>query len=466
MSELSKIKKFIPMFAVLLLFAAVAFAGGCGGSDDCDNVIVAIKLVDGKYMVHYKCLNCGAETENTLEESEIKDMPVLDIIGLLDNAPEEKKVQVEVNYFNDAEIPGFTTYATVKVQGATSAEYPKKNYNIQFYKDNTYNKKNKITLRETWGKQSKYTLKANWVDYSQTRNIVSGRLYGKIAMANKQNDGIEKAPNGGTVDGYSVIILNNGEFYGLYTLNIKKDDWMFGLKNDADTHSAVLMANNWNEPVYLTKDITNIADDPSNEEGFGCEFQGDEATDVDIIASFNTFTRALRQVNSKETLLAKLPPATIARGIDCMLFTYVICASDNTAKNITYVTYDGTIWMPSMYDMDGTWGLHWRGKSYNDPLSMVVPSEKEGTLLWQCLYKYNFDAVAARYKELRETFLTYDKIITEFEAFDSKIPAIVRKTERGKWKDVPSLDSNNLEQIKKFTKTRLEFLDGKFGFGK
>ncbi|MDO4952355.1 MAG: CotH kinase family protein [Synergistaceae bacterium] len=507
-------KKFISMIiTVLLLFVAVIFVGGCGGdsghkhvfdrkvvseqylrsagsctekatyykSCECgeagteyfetegshlENVITAIKPEDDKYRVHYKCLDCGVETEKALEESEIKDMPILNIRGSLDGVSKDKKVKVEVDYFNDAETEEFASYATLKVQGGSSAGFPKKNYNIQLYKDDTYDKKNKIVLRETWGKQSKYTLKANWIDYSQARNVVSGKLYGKIAMSNKQNDGIEKAPNGGAVDGYPIIIFYNGEFLGLYTLNIAKDDWMFGLKDDEELHSAILMADNWNTPVYLTKDVTKIVDDASNTEGFVCEFQGDEAKDADIIASFNAFTQALRQVNSKEDLLAKLPAATIARGIDSMLFTYVICAPDNTAKNITYVTYDGTVWLPSVYDMDGTWGLYWNGQMIVDAEKSVVPSASLGTLLWQCLYKYDFNEVVSRYKELRETLLSYENIIAEFDAFDSKIPAVVRKTERNKWKDVPSQDTNNLEQIKEFTKKRLEFLDNSFGFCK
>lgn len=36
-------------------------------------------------------------------------------------------------------------------------------------------------------------------------------------------------PNGGAVDGFPVIITLNGEFHGLYTFNIPKDGWMFGM---------------------------------------------------------------------------------------------------------------------------------------------------------------------------------------------------------------------------------------------
>ena len=175
----------------------------------------------------YTCENCKKDYQKETTAKEL-GMPIINFEGDIKDVSKENEVMIKVAY-DDGENIVFDSYATIKLQGSSSLMYPKKNYTIKFYKDDKADKKNKIDLG--WGKENKYCLKANWIDPSNARNVVSGKIYNDILKTRDNlNENLKNAPNGGVVDGYPVVIYNNGEFLGLYTLNIPKDKWMFGME--------------------------------------------------------------------------------------------------------------------------------------------------------------------------------------------------------------------------------------------
>ena len=125
-------------------------------------------------------------------------------------------------------------YATLKVQGTSSLGYDKKNYTITLYSDESHEQKLKIDLG--WGTQNKYCLKANWIDRTHARNVVTAKL---VSQMQQKYDLLTQAPRNGAVDGFPIEIYNNGKFHGLYTFNIPKDDWQFGMDGDNPDHIVV-----------------------------------------------------------------------------------------------------------------------------------------------------------------------------------------------------------------------------------
>ena len=154
-----------------------------------------------------------------------------------------------------------------------------------------------------------------------------------------------------------------------------------------------------------------------------------------------------------------------------MIYTFFICADDNTSKNILWVTLDGKVWFSSMYDMDGTWGMRWNGNiefdEYTHPISALVdgkglaPERNHSNLnlLWERIYVNYYDRVVERYWELRQNILTEDNITYHFVNFFNAIPDIVRDAEKKKWTGVPTQNIDHLEQILTYAKGRIEVMD-------
>ena len=156
-------------------------------------------------------------------------IPVLSLSG---DATDMTKDNAVTMYY---EFQGRNGQCTVKWQGTSSLAYPKKNYTIKF--DTAFEAK------EGWGEQSKYCLKANFIDATHARNIVSARLWSRLVGT--RDDGLfSTLPQHGAIDGFPIVVEINGKFSGLYTFNIPKDGWLFGLSNSSLTQSATVSTPN------------------------------------------------------------------------------------------------------------------------------------------------------------------------------------------------------------------------------
>ena len=120
------------------------------------------------------------------------------------------------------------------------------------------------------------------MDYSQARNVVSAKLFGQIVHSRNIKDEINDLYNGGAIDGYPVVIYHNGSFLGLYTMNIPKDKWLFGMddydpgKDESITKHAILMGNTWTNSVVLKESMNS--DYVSS--GWELEFCSTEETNI------------------------------------------------------------------------------------------------------------------------------------------------------------------------------------------
>ena len=418
-----------------------------------DSIIVENELMPREGV--FKC-KCGDVINKSIEFKDI-NLPILEINGDISKMTKENKVTVSVIYTDKK--TSFESDATLKWQGATSLTYPKKNYNIQFLKKGSSDK-NKVLLNDDWGKQSKYCLKANYVDFSHSRNIVSGQLYNEIVKSRDINDEISKVPNGGAVDGYPIIIFINGSYQGLYTLNIPKDKWMFDMDDHEEGEEpvikhALIMADQWggtNLSAPITNDYASF--------GFELEHCSTEDTIGDewVVDSFNDMIYFVINNNGYAFRNGITQYVNLERTIDSMIFSWFIQGYDNLAKNILWTTYDGVHWYSSMYDMDGTWGMYWSGKSYSSPENPFLDAFSRNKL-WSKIYDNFKTEFKDRYLELRKSVLSYKNIEKRFSEFTSKIPKIMFNTEVQKWPDLPSKDTSNLDQILSFTKERIIALD-------
>lgn len=416
-----------------------------------------------KNPAEFTCSGCNHKKIDELHSKDV-GMPILSFDGDISEMTKEVRANIAVKYETETET--IISNATLKWQGASSLSYPKKNYTLQLLKPDS-NEKNKVVLNESWGKQSKYCLKANYIDYSQLRNVVSGQIYNEIVHSLDMNDNIATVENGGVVDGFPVLIYINGTYQGLYTLNIPKDKWMFGMKDDKETDDtvtkqALIMGDAWVGGGVMLRE--EVAEDYVSS-GFELEYCSTEDTigTAWVRESFNSMIRFINDNDGASFKEGITDYVNVERVIDSMIYTLFIMAEDNTAKNVIWVTYDGSHWFSSMYDMDGTWGLAWNGmfESNYEP-ETVKEYYLSVNCLWEKIYKNYKNDIASRYFELRDSVLSISNIENAFSSFDAKIPTIVRIGEKTKWCDVPNQETNNLTQILDFAKRRALTLDAFF----
>ncbi len=435
----------------------------CNQIYDTSKMVLESVLITNEYSVEF----CGIFTSEEATVDIYKPitsidvgMPVVNIGGSL---PTSKGYVENVAFTYDSEELSFDCVAEIKVQGASSAGYPKKNFNIKLF--NESGTKHKVELVDGWGKENKYCMKANYIDYSQSRNVVSAKIFGEIVKS--RNDELVNTPNGGAIDGYPILVYNNGVYQGVYTMNIPKDKWMLDMHDSEEKNQAIFMTETWNKAVSFREVSTS---------GFVLEYASNEDSLIDNSTqwAYDSMLALIEFVynNDGEDFKNGIHQyADIDKCIDSMIYTFFICADDNTSKNILWVTYDGKVWFSSMYDMDGTWGMRWNGNIEFDenthPISALVDGKglapernhDNMNLLWERIYVNYFDRVCQRYLELRQEILTLENITNHFEAFFDAIPGAVREAEKQKWTGVPSQWVDHLEQILTFAEKRLEVMD-------
>ena len=365
-----------------------------------------------------------------------------DMSKITDPAQTSKKIECDIGFEYRSRGQIVNGAAKIKIQGTSSTQYAKKNYTINFYEDSTYGSKKKINVG--WGDQSKYCLKANWIDKTHSRNVVTAKLG---AQMQAKYGLFDVAPHNGTVDGFPVEIYINGEFHGLYTMNIPKDEWMFGMDKNNPNH-IVICGENWNDPV-LFKSIPTDLKDWTVEAG-----PEDDAT-LQKVQRLVDFVMNSSDAEFKANFDQYL-------NFDSTINYYIMmnCAwlSDNAGKNMLLATYDGKVWYPTLYDLDTSWGTHWKGTSLYNYSSGVVNGSN--SLLWQRIEKLYKKEIAARYFELRKDVLSKENIMAEFNNFKASIPQEVLDRETAKWNTaehpIPGYDISQIEEYINIVFPRLD----------
>lgn len=333
---------------------------------------------------------------------------------------------------------------SVKWQGSSSLYYPKKNYTIKF--DRAFEAKT------GWGNQKKYCAKANWIDVTHARNNVSAILWGQTVKSRANaNASLSGLPNAGAIDGFPIIITINDNFEGLYTFNIPKDGWMFGMGDG--TNEAILCADK-RENGATNFSGTALCDGSD----FELEYVSDEDNADWVATSVNRMITACR--NSDGTDLDAIGQyLDWGSVIDYYIFTCAIMGIDMTDKNYLLSTFDGIKWFFSAYDLDSTWGLNPDG-------AKILPSNYGVSFQYytshramKLVYNYKKAELIARYKELRNSVLCEDNVSTVFANFIGKIPEGVYISERQKWVNAPLTSVNTIHQITDWYRRRITLLD-------
>lgn len=396
----------------------------------------------------YSCSICGAEMREDLTHEDV-GLPIVSFYGSMNGISTTDRVTLDVKYESADRL--FEAKASLRIQGASSTAYPKKNYSVKF--ENSDGEKLKVSVLDEWGSHSKYCLKANYIDVTQSRNVVSAKLYGQIAKTRVKDDVISTLTNGGAIDGFPVVVYLNDEFLGLYTFNTAKDEYIFDIKKNGGDHSAILSSEHYTAQTELKAPIDGTVEDA----GFELEYNSTGDDTAWLIDSFNDMVNFIDNNDGYFFRIGLSDYIDVDRAIDEMLFTYLIGGDDNVSKNMLWVTYDGKVWVPSPYDLDSTWGLKWNAETFIDPGSVKpgYPYNK----LWEKLELYFENEVSMRWAELRRGPVTVENIEKMFREFTSLIPDDVYAAESEKWTELPLADTNTVDRIVEYAKANIALLD-------
>ena len=374
-----------------------------------------------------------------IRKFESYDIPILYLNGSISGMTKDVKATLEYIW---KERNGT---CTLKWQGSSSiTQFQKRNYTIKF--DNAFE------VVDGWGEQDKYCLKSNFNDPSQYRNLLCATLWGKtVKSRTPSNARLNALPNGGAVDGFPVIVSLNGEFHGLYTWNIPKDAWLFGM-TDTTQQQAIVCADIAGDGTCF-KTLADFAND------FELEYSSDDASEW-VLTSVNRLIKAVMESDGTNITYGITPYVDWDSVIDYYIHTVLTKGTDATKKNYIMVTFDGTKWVFSAYDMDTVFGSTDYGASFTTANGTPnFSSMASQHALFAIIWKYMRPQLRARYKAIRES--VFNEIQASYLSynFTAKIPFQVSLADMMKHNRITASNAGNIEQILTYLRLRLAVVD-------
>lgn len=359
---------------------------------------------------------------------------------------------------NDRKING---YAQIAIQGDSSKLYPKKNYKIKTFSDADCKNKLKLRLKPSWSATNKFNLKANWIDATQSRNLASAKLIADATaitpFADKEVENhLAKTSNFGQMEGFPIEVYLNGVYSGLYTCNTKKDDKVLGLDADVAGNAAIAVLDN------VAQSDTQLLNIPTAKlDNIAYDDELHDTPDPELVANWSKWLEFLNN-SSDEDFKNKLSSyLDIKSAINLYLFGVMSREYDYNTKSILYLTWNnGKYFYLIPYDLDSNWGQSADGKIEGNPTndSWAFSTDNGGqdgkyvsnlnwNKLFERLYKLFMPEIKEQYEYLRSNVWRTDQLLNAYRDFMNQIPEAAYEKDHKLWTQIPSLKTNDYEQL-------------------
>lgn len=351
-------------------------------------------------------------------------------------------------------------YIKIKCQGSSSMTFPKKNFTVTLYQDEARKIPMYITIPGWKHASNKFVLKANWVDPTHARNIITARLWSEIVASRPDYDELPEelrnSPNNGAIDGFPILVTTNGTYQGIYTWNIPKEDWLWGMDEDNPNH--VLLCGETNTAGTGT-DVSST--------NFREPWSGVHEDDWSVEVGENS--EAVSEALNALTTCLNLPEPQCKAQIDNYLdvqsaidYDLLMCADrgvDSVARNMLLGTYNLKKWICGMYDLDSTWGQSVAGPQNPGDKHLGQNYNEQHSLLWERIEKIYAARLKERGMELRKTVLSYGNIMGKFERFMDSVGDKAYSDDSVTYPTIPSAEVYDVWQLRNFVRDRLAYFD-------
>lgn len=432
---------------------------------------------------------------------------------------QDKKAFLE---FWDMQGNYFKKHAILNAQGNSSLGFIKKNVAIDFCDDEWIGDKTPNIRIGEWVPQDSFHMKAYYTDFFRGVGAATYKLYDQIVRTrgNRYDRPWKKAlfdmpmietaksfgnPYVGNYslltdtgarcfpDGFPVAVYFKGEFYGIFSFQLKKhrDNYHLDKSTAENVHLDGTINYNilWNgKIVWGTGDNGFEVRNPKNLYAIGGnkydadikqeEIAGEEEVNTWIAAGQlpdGTAISSKIKKNLQMTAKVKKYIQDFANSINVIkaaasayessskseddlktfkqvfekyydvenLVDYVITSdivknSDGYSKNWQWFTYDGVKWFVGIYDCDMCYGGFWDGRRLTSPLNAHLESSLN--LPTGYIIKYYASELNARYKYLADKgIISADNIFGFIKDWTMRIGTSFYKEEYKKWKDSPCI---------------------------
>lgn len=442
----------------------------------------------------------------------------------IDSMPTTKKDNKKAFLeFWDMQGNYFKKHAILNAHGSSSIQFVKKNVTIDFCDDEWVGDDTPKIRIGNWVPQDSFHMKAYYTDFFRGVGAVSYKLYDQIvrtrgnmydrpwkkALIDMSKIGVTTKSLGNPYvgnyslltdtgarcfpDGFPVAVYFKGEFYGIFSFQLKKhrDNYHLdkGTAENVHLDGVIHYDTLWNGTInWGTGENSFEIRNPKNLYAIGGnkydadikqeEIAGQTEVDAWITAGqLPDGTAISSKIKKNLQMTAKVKKyiqdfanslniikdaATIYESsskteddlkafkqvfekyydadnlIDYLIIIDILRDGDSTRKNWQWFTYDGIKWWVGLYDCDCVFGASFLGMNIMPPVNYHQGSN--GNLPLTFILKYYMDALNNRYKILADMgIISADHMIGLLQDWCMRIGTDFFKEEYKKWSDSPCI---------------------------
>lgn len=314
-------------------------------------------------------------------------------------------VPVTINY--DAKT-SIEAWANLSIQGNYTERFPRKNFEINLYRDKTMHDSLALKLFEWEHARSKFTLRADYTDPTHSRVNVAFSIWKDILATEKNYVAkIRDKEMLGTIQGYPVLLSHSGQAVGIYTLLTYFDADSLEME-PYNSNEILLLADNGykdDKDLAFSKPFARL--NASDFSLMSHQYFDDET----MFANTNRLMAFIAEASDEDFKAHADEYFDYHNLIDYFLFVLAIDAYDNLAHNTTLFTYDGKYWMFSLIDLDVSFGVAADGYRVNEKVEPIVTDDTSP--IWNRLQRVYATEIKQRWHELRADILTVRSILNK-----------------------------------------------------
>lgn len=405
--------------------------------------------VNNKYYVT-STLNEGVPNETSIEVKQITDIPPYKAWAVDKTTEHHCIVDVDFGYYlKKTNIP-----IGIKYQGSSTLEKRKRNFRFTFYKDNAYSKKDKLKIGELI-RVSGFNLKADWSDNSRVKELM---LYRIMIDVWKTRPIVDRFPwdvdfgyyTGATgfINGFKISTYVGGEFYGIHTFGLKKDEKNYML-DGTDESGIVVCGTQRDEDNWINAKASDWDDEMM-----------DEMSESTKNALNNFFDFINNRLPEEPFNTTNIPNRMDVQGwIDYFICMQVFLMWDSICRNmILHTRSDKKKFYPYFYDLDLSLNNSYDSDIFDIAYDTINGQKRMNDMsLWANIRDLYWDEIVNRYCELRNTVLNIEHIKLIVNDITKELPDSDYSMENNRWGKLTSKATinNNLSLLN----DRFEWLD-------
>lgn len=363
------------------------------------------------------------------------------------------------------------TNAEMSVQGHGSAGDKKKNYTIDFY--NIDGDDLELKFGDTIASSS-YHLKGFYRDPTHMRDQGGYRCWKELVQKldypySKINNIVYSASPSRPTDaeftadakyyphGFPVEVYLNSEFYGLYTLRLKKTRTNYAL-NNANTDHIFLDSGTYTALLKEPFDATDWEIKSPKMKGY------EDLGPIPPAFTETVGASCTRLFDFTSTLSTSYPNHADYIVLPHWILWYLMCELtgdwDHNGNNYNIITWNNQQWSIIPYDLD--WTLNWFTNGFGNIQSTNLLSSDIWTT-FRTVFTPEIKSLWTKYR--KDGDITVENVVKHYRNAVSNVPRKIYKADKDKWGSYASFENVNypdLEQAYRWFEARIAYLDSKY----